>query len=614
MFFLRMFYITLLISNFLFALQVDDKETFTNLLPQTEIYIDHTQKSTIETIKDKKFQPNTKKALGYGYSPDFHVWIRFTLNNSTSKPIHKILEYDNPLSSYVAFYTTEPNKLLKEDGLLSKTHPSSAVNPTLDITLDAYTSKTYYIEAYSHVTTLLVKLHLYTPKTFYKKEIKHQFILALFFGVMGIVILYNFIVFIMTQERSYLYYVLFFVGITVHHLIYRGVAHLYIVPQGIMTHLIEYSIFIVAFPAFFLALFMKEILTLKNYPKTNRLFNVYLVLFPFLVFLFSQLGYDNYRNLPTMILLCIILIVLIIMIFKKNRYAYYIATGWFLFISSAIAMQLSSMGKYDIFTKYPYYAEFALIIEAILFSLVLSNKIKQLHRENAQAKEKLLIQQAQEKQKLKKEVEEKTADLVKMVDEKQLLLKELNHRVKNNLQTILSFVRLHRNKVSNKETHITLETLEHRILSIDHLHTLLDPKKSIETINTKAYFSVLIKHLQNSFHMPNIKIDTETTVTLKFSDAMHCGIILNEAITNAYQHAFTSMQKGTIYVKLFQYKKEYILQIQDSGKGYNKENRTDSLGLHLMESLTSIYLEGIFQIEHNSSGTSIKIIWKEKEA
>ena len=614
MLYLRIFYITLLLTTSLFALQVDDKEKFTNLLPQAEIYIDHTQTATIDTIKEKHFQPNTKKALGYGYSPDFHVWIRFTLTNSTSKTIHKILEYANPLSSHITFYTSDPNRLLKKDGLLNKPHQSLGINPTLNITLDAHTSRTYYIEAYSDVTTLLVKLHLYAPKTFYKKEIQHQFILALFFGVMGIVILYNFIVFIMTQERSYLYYVLFFIGITVHHLIYRGVAHLYIVPQGIMTHLIEYSIFIVAFPAFFLALFMKEILSLKNYPKTNRLFNIYLILFPFLVFLFSQLGYDNYRNLPTMILLCIILIVLIIMIFKKNRYAYYIATGWFLFISSALAMQLSSMGKYDIFTKYPYYSEFALTIEAILFSLVLSNKIKQLHHENAQAKEKLLIQQAQEKQKLKKEVEEKTVDLVKLVDEKQLLLKELNHRVKNNLQTILSFVHLQRNKISNEDARNALQSLEHRIFSIDHLHTLLDPKKSIEMINAKEYFSLIIKHLQNSFQMPYIKTTLDTTVTFKFNDALHCGIILNEAITNAYQHAFTNNQKGNIFVKLFQYKKEYILQIQDSGKGYDKEKETPSLGMQLIESLATIYLEGTFQIESTCSGTTIEIKWKERES
>lgn len=437
--------------------------------------------------------------------------------------------------------------------------------------------------------------------------------MALFFGVMGIVILYNFIIFIMTQERSYLYYVLFFVGITVHHLIYRGIAHLYIVPQGIMTHLIEYSIFIVAFPAFFLALFMKEILSLKNYPKTNRLFNIYLILFPLLVLLLSTLGYDNYRNLPTMVLLCIIFVILIMMIFKKNHYAYYITTGWFLFISSAIAMQLSSMGKYNLFTTYPYYAEFALIIEAILFSLILSNKIKQLHRENTQAKKKLLIQQSQEKQKLKKEVAEKTADLVKLVNEKQLLLKELNHRVKNNLQTILSFVRLQKNKISNEDARNALQALEHRVFSIDHLHTLLNPKNNIETIHAKAYFSLIIKHLQNGFQMPHIKITLETNVIFKLNDALHCGIILNEAITNAYQHAFCCTQKGDISVKLFQNKNAYVLQIQDSGEGYNKELKTDSLGLQLIESLATDYLEGIFQIDSNSSGTTIQIRWKEKQ-
>lgn len=606
------FYI--LFSTSLFALSIDSNLTEIDLLPYSEIYIDRTQNATIDTVRSKPFRPVTQKALGFGYSPKFHIWIRFTLANDTDKPIRKIIEYANPLTSHVNFYTAPPGKLLKEEGLLSKTGQSVAINPTLDITLAPHTRRTYYIEAYSQVTTLLVSLRLYQPKTFYKKEIRHQFITALFFGVMGIVILYNFIIFVMTQERSYLYYVLFFMGITVHHLIYKGIAHLYIVPQNIMTHLIEYSIFIVAFPAFFLALFMKEILALKHYPSINKTLNLYLVLFPFLVVLFSKLGYDNYRNLPTMVLLCLILVILVIMMFKKNRYAYMIALGWFLFISSAIAMQLSSMGKYDLFAKYPYYAEFALILEAILFSLVLSSRIKQLQYENAKAKEKLYLQQTQEKQRLKKEVEAKTADLVKMVDEKQLLLRELNHRVKNNLQTILSFIRLQGGNISDNSARKAFETLEHRILSIDHLHKLLDPQKGIENIDTQAYFSFIVKHLQESFQMPHIKVAIEAGAVLKFNDALHCGIILNEAVTNAYQHAFKGIANGTIFVELLQNGDMYIFRIKDSGAGYDPKSGTDSLGLHLIENLVLSHLEGTFQITNTMQGTAIEIKWREREA
>ena len=595
------------------AFNVDANLSEVDLLPHAELYVDHTQKATIETIGTKPFTPVTQTTLGFGYSPHLHLWIRVTLTNRTSKPIRTILEYANPLTSFVRFYAADSKKLLKQEGLLSKTGESLGINPTLNITLHAHSSQTYYIEAYSHVTTLLAKLRLYTPRAFYKKELRHQFILGLFFGVMGIVILYNFIVFVVTQERIYLYYVLFFVGISVHHLIYKGVAHLYLLPQSLMTHLIEYSIFIVALPAFFLALFMREILALKRYATLNRAFTGYLVLFPFLVVLFSRLGYDNYRNLPAMVLLCLILIVLVIMMFKKNRYAYLIAIGWLLFISSAIAMQLSSMGKYDLFTTYPYYVEFALVLEAILFSLVLSNRIKQLQHETAQAKENLYLQQAQEKQRLKQEVKAKTADLVKMVEEKQLLLKELNHRVKNNLQTILSFVHLQEDAHNDPTLRHAMETLEHRILSVDHLHTLLDPQKGIETVNAQAYFSRIVKHLQESFHMPHIQTTVDAAVTLGFNDALHCGIILNEAVTNAYQHAFGGMKNGNITITLTCKEATCLFRIEDNGKGYDPQSHTDSLGLQLIESLATLYLEGTFHITHTTHGTAIEIAWKERK-
>ena len=454
----------LLLFSHIDAIEIDENTQYIELLPQSEIYIDKSQKESIDTVKDKNFTPSHSKLIGYGYSPNFDVWVRFLLHNHSDKSQHMLLEYANPLTSHVTFYKN--GHLLQKDGLLSPPQKPHTINPVVEIVLEPHESSTYYVKASSHITTMLVSLKLYEPHIFYDKELKHQLILALFFGVMAIIIIYNFIVFIMTQEKSYLYYVLFFVGITFHHLIYRGFAHTYLFSAEMMEYTIHYSIFIVAFPAFFLALFIKEILNLKQYIKIDKILRMTLYLFPFLVLFVSFWGHPNYRNAPTMFLLLFLFGILLFMIFKKNRYAYYIATGWILFISSALAMQLSSMGKYEIFDTYPYYGEFALIMEGILFSLILSSKIKHLHTENTQAKEQLIAQQKQEKIKLKKEVDERTSELRKSLSINKILLKELNHRVKNSLQTILSFVRLQSQKTSHNETKNILETLKNRILLI----------------------------------------------------------------------------------------------------------------------------------------------------
>jgi len=604
---LRIIYLLLFSSITLLGLDIDDQSTYNALLPHCEIYIDHNKSTTIDNIKGKDFQPNDKKAVGFGYSPDFTVWVKFTLSNTSSTEIHKLIEYDNPLTSHVTFFDNAT--LLYQGGLLHAPKEKS-LHPTLAIRLKPYESKMFYLKASSSVTTMIVKLNLWNPDTFYKKEIRYQFILALFFGAMGVVILYNFIVFFMTHDRSYLYYVLFFVGITVHHLIYRGIAHLYILSPAWMTYVIEHSIFIVAFPAFFLALFMKEVLNLKQHKTINMFLNAYLVLFPFLVLFFYLSEYENARNTPTMILLLIILVILIMMMVKRNKHAYYMATGWFLFISSAIAMQLSSMGKYDIFATYPYYSEFTLVVEAVLFSLILSSHIKELNHKNTLANEKLIEQQEKEEIRLTKLVEEKTSALTKSLDQKQFLLKELNHRVKNNLQTILSFVRLQANKASHQETYTILDSLKHRIFAVYHLHTLLHQKENGDSIDVHEYFSMITHQLKESFQMPNIEIHIDTEVTLSYKSAIISGHILNEALTNAYQHAFSNDKDGEIFIKMFRIEKEYTLSIQDTGIGYVPQKTYNTLGLSLIENLATIQLDGTLNID-SSHGTLITIVWEE---
>lgn len=607
-FLIRGFLFALLLKTSLFALDVDKKTTHETLLPYSWIYLDHNRSDTIQTIQDKDFQTNSKEMLSYGYSPDFDVWVRFDLNNTTPLTLRKIVEYENPLTSQILLYETNPDKLLAKDGLLNTAKDRKSIHPSFKITLKPYQTKTFYIKATSEVTTLIVKLNLWDEDAFYKKEMHYQFILALFFGAMGIIIIYNFIIYLNTRDKSYLYYVLAFIGITMHHLLYRGIANLYILSHDGTLATIKYSSFIVAVPTLFLALFTISILNTKQYPKLNRFLNYSVGTFIFVTILFFLLDFNQLRSIAPVVLLFILFGTTIYALVKNNRQAKFIMIGWILFFTSALLMFLSSWGIYDIFVTYPYYTELSITSEAIIFSISLADKIKQLSEEKLTAQNNLISYQKEESKRLSHIIEEKTGDLRKSLDEKKLLLRELNHRVKNSMQTIISFLRLQRDETRNKEGKTILQNVENKVFAINNLYALLHTKENISTVNAYDYFSSLIDNVRQSFQKPHITIQLKSKIDLPSDDAVYCGFILNEAITNIYQHAFNHTDKGKVFVVLEKQIDQYHLMIKDDGIGFTQNETKDTLGMIIIHSLAKDQLSGEINID-SSDGTKIDIFW-----
>jgi two-component sensor histidine kinase len=581
----------------------------TELLSHSKIYIDKSSSLTIENIQNKSFEVNNKKSLGFGYSPDFTVWIKFKLENKSAKKIDKIVEYANPLTTDVTFYEPTSKKVLK-DGLIHISPNRDSLNPIFSITLEPNSSKTFYIKAYSHITTLIVSVNLWEKNSFYKHEIKHQFILAMFFGAMAIIILYNFLIYWGTKEISYLYYVLFFLSITIHHILYLGLAGLYLLSAHAIALTVEFSAIFVALPALFLALFTQNILNLKQYPKLNKLLTYYLTIFPFLIILFHIIELHKYKNLFSIVLAIFLFFIIIYSVWKKNRQAYFLIGGWSLSIISGVLMYLSSIGVLNIFSSFPYYAEFALIAESLIFSFLLADKIKQLNREKITIQENFISYQKEEKKKLSLMVEEKTEELKVSLEEKALLLKELNHRVKNSIQTIVSFLRLQIDEIEEKRVQQILINIENRILSISHLYALLYTKENICFVNTHEYFSLLIEDIETSYAMPHIKIELQTEVNIPSEYAIYCGFILNETITNSLQHAFVGQDSGHILIHLKKEDDLYKLSLYDNGIGYNENNNSDSLGLIIIETLVLSQLQGSLNID-SKNGTEIEIAWRD---
>ena len=547
--------------------------------------------------------------MSFGYDPDFDVWIKFKLTNNTNKTLNKIIEYNNPLTTHIEFYQQKNNKYMKKyEGAFFIDKERRSLNPIFNIELNANETKVYYLKVSSCITTLIIKLNLWEEKYFLKKEMKNQLVLTLFFGAMSLLVLYNLLVYFFIKDISYLYYVLYIMGIMIHHSMYVGMTPLYILSQEYTKYLFHFATVIVSFPVIALAFLTKYFLQTKKYPKWNKILHILLVLTFISILFFTYIqDHNSFRSVIPAVLFIYLTCLTIYASMKNNRQASIVLFGWGMLFVAGVSMYFSSLGIYNIYDYVPYIIEGVLICEALIFSIALTDKIKQLQKKKNEANMELILQKEIETVKLTHIVNKKTHNLRIALDEKELLLKELNHRVKNNMQTIVSLIRLQSKKIKNEKIKEMFSTIQNRINAMSHLHELLYSQDNIAYINGYDYFSLVVNELQKTYDN-EIKINLKIETNLKVEQALYCGLIVNEMITNSFKYAFPN-DIGKIDIYLSQIDERYILKIEDNGIGYDNTKNTNTLGLVLINTLSVEQLDGTIEV-NSTDGVRVKITWK----
>ncbi|UKN01595.1 PAS domain S-box protein [Paracrocinitomix mangrovi] len=177
--------------------------------------------------------------------------------------------------------------------------------------------------------------------------------------------------------------------------------------------------------------------------------------------------------------------------------------------------------------------------------------------------------------------------LQKSVNEKEVLLNEITHRVKNNLQVIASLLSLQKNNIDNVESLELLSETGHRIKSMALIHETLYRSSDFSKINFQAYLDSLIRYVMNSFDTRHIKIDADVdAVDLTIDTATSCGMIVMEVITNSIKYAFPEKEMGYIRISLRDEGDNYFLmKIADNGRGIKSDfnyEESDTLGMQLI--------------------------------
>lgn len=200
--------------------------------------------------------------------------------------------------------------------------------------------------------------------------------------------------------------------------------------------------------------------------------------------------------------------------------------------------------------------------------------------------------------------------------EKEVLLREVHHRVKNNMQVISSILNLQSSYVSDEYALTLLKESQNRIKTMAYIHESLYQNKSFTSVNFSEYVYTLVNNIVQSYSYSSDKVKLEMNIDkiiLSLDSSIPAGLIINELITNSIKHAFPGSRQGTIVFNLKCQNNSVFLEIKDNGAGFAEgidfEN-SHSLGLQLVNTLIE-QIEGKLKFKSEKEvGTEVLITFK----
>jgi PAS domain S-box-containing protein len=206
--------------------------------------------------------------------------------------------------------------------------------------------------------------------------------------------------------------------------------------------------------------------------------------------------------------------------------------------------------------------------------------------------------------------------------EKEVLLSEIHHRVKNNLQTIVSLLNMSSMQADTQEARDLLREARAKVFTMALIHTQLYQEKQFNQIDMGKHVRQLINHLGQTYieKEKTIRAVVEASdVRLSINQAIPCGLVLNELVSNAFKHAFEDKHDGRIQVSLRYIDTDMVgIKVKDDGIGIPEDvdiGKPKTLGLELVHALVK-QLMGVVQFSRDN-GTEVNIQFralKEEEA
>lgn len=262
---------------------------------------------------------------------------------------------------------------------------------------------------------------------------------------------------------------------------------------------------------------------------------------------------------------------------------------------------------------YETYLYMGLLIVAFIFTLIITYRISIFFSKKREAylKEKIK-EQTSELELSIIDLQQSKESLDKSLQVKNILLKEIHHRVKNNLQLVMSILNIQASDKENTSIEGFIEKGQSRITSMVLIHENLYQKEDIGNINFETYTESLVKNIRTTFGETSDRIDVHIkmkNVFFNVQTSIPLGLIINELVTNSFKHGFPNEKSGLITISIEQINNtNYKLAIEDTGIGFPKDKEDKkSIGLELV-SLLVLQLKGKLTID-SKNGTVFEILF-----
>ncbi|NOQ46409.1 MAG: PAS domain-containing protein, partial [Desulfobulbaceae bacterium] len=205
------------------------------------------------------------------------------------------------------------------------------------------------------------------------------------------------------------------------------------------------------------------------------------------------------------------------------------------------------------------------------------------------------------------------------LQEKEILLREIHHRVKNNMQVISSLLKLNARFINNEQALLAFAESRNRIRAMALIHETLYQSDNMATIDLQEYVQRLVRNLIRVYDVHHdriqVRIDTDD-VSLNLEDATPVGLIINELLSNAFKYAFPGDREGEIVLSMRETTDEHIeLTIRDNGigmpQGMDIHQVKSSMGVQLVLGLVEGQLGGTINVK-SDRGTTVSIVFQKK--
>lgn len=214
-------------------------------------------------------------------------------------------------------------------------------------------------------------------------------------------------------------------------------------------------------------------------------------------------------------------------------------------------------------------------------------------------------------------VEQQKEQIQNSLTEKETLLREIHHRVKNNLQIISSLLNMQSEDIEDPKVLLSIQEGQSRVQAMSLIHQNLYQSEHIDKVNIQNYFKELTHYLSTMYKgdSNSVKVNIETsTIQFDFDTAIPLGLIVNELVSNAYKHAFSTKKEGQIAIKINAISSiDYQLLVSNDGEKLPPNfdwNKPKSLGMKLV-TILSKQLRGSFSLKENEAITTFEVLFKD---